>query len=298
MKFNRKIFVILLFGLILIGLFWPMKPLPFRILLTQLTIWKNDHILQDRPALANPMEEVSLVVSSCDKYAFLWEPFFVQLFKFWPELKKSEKFVPIFLISNFKKYHNSRVINIAVGEDKSWSDNMIKVLESVKTKYVIILLDDYILTKPVNIDRLAEIINLLYQKRGAYSNLMVDHSIFVKQALFRPFSKNKPVVGVKEIVLRGLTTHNFPRNSLQACIWDTANFRKILRAGESAWRHEAAGHKRSKEMVEPFFALTGIPVFEYLNAVDAGKRVRQSTIDYIKSQGIYFYPENMIIEQD
>ena len=103
-----------------------------------------DRFIDKTPIIVEPIKEISIIVSSCDKYSELWEPHFTQLFKYWPSLKKENDFIPLLLITNHKRYYDSRVINVVIGEDISWSDNMLKALEMVKTKYVVILLDDFI----------------------------------------------------------------------------------------------------------------------------------------------------------
>lgn len=264
----------------------------YQLISTQLTILKNEYFLDDRADLANPIGEFSIVVSSCDKYSALWRPFFIQLFKYWPGLRGTKKFIPVYLISNFKKYNDNRVINIRVGEDKGWSDNMIKAAALVKTKYVLILLDDYILTGAVNEKRLLDLINLMYKKRAAYSILTVDNNLFDKKLEKR----KKYVSGMDGVIVRSL---NSPyRNSLQACVWDTAEFKRSLQPGETAWQYETLGNIRTQSMAAPFYSLTTIPVFQHLNAVAAGKSITKATIRYIRSQGIEFQPVNFVVTNE
>ena len=61
---------------------------------------------------------LAVLVISCDAYSDLWSPFFKLYFRYWSDNK-----FDTFLLSNFKKYSDSRVGSIIVGEDKSWSNN-------------------------------------------------------------------------------------------------------------------------------------------------------------------------------
>src|SRR5689334_22178846 len=69
-------------------------------------------------------KELTIVISSCDKYQEFWLPFFTFLFKNWPSLKSENKHIPILLITNEKNYPDPRVTVIQTGKDKSWSLNM------------------------------------------------------------------------------------------------------------------------------------------------------------------------------
>ena len=75
--------------------------------------------------------DIDIAVISCDNYSDVWPHFFDNLFKNWEDCP-----LDIYLISNKKKYNNKKIININVGEDVSWSDNLRKGLKSLKKEYV------------------------------------------------------------------------------------------------------------------------------------------------------------------
>ena len=50
------------------------------------------------------MDELTIIVPSFDKYSELWNPFFIFLFKHWPDLQGKHKNVPVILVSNFEEY--------------------------------------------------------------------------------------------------------------------------------------------------------------------------------------------------
>ncbi len=86
----------------------------------------------------------SVIVSSCDGYSDLW-PFFFHFFeKHWPDAPR-----PLNLVSNFKSYDCPWVKTIAVGPDKSWGDTIHAALEQIPDEFVVFVLDDFFLNKPV-----------------------------------------------------------------------------------------------------------------------------------------------------
>jgi len=88
-------------------------------------------------ATAYDLNDVTIVVSSCDKYAALWPGFFHCLFRFWPSLLTTHQNVPILLIANQKHFVHPRVRVINTGKDRGWSQNMLDTLRQVKTPYVL-----------------------------------------------------------------------------------------------------------------------------------------------------------------
>ena len=56
-------------------------------------------------------------------YADLWPIFFELLFRFWPDLP-----YPLHLVSNHRTFSDSRVTPVRVGDDRSWSDALARLL--------------------------------------------------------------------------------------------------------------------------------------------------------------------------
>lgn len=225
------------------------------------------------------MKDLTIIITSCDKYSELWEPHFKMLFQNWPNINKQHSFIPIYLVSNFKKYNHSRITPKLVGNDKSWSDNLIKTLESVQTKYVLIILEDYIITDPVDEKRLIEIMHLMSASNAAYSELALDPNLADNQSDAR--------LG---IVIKNRFAES--RVSLQTSIWEINTLKYLLEPGESAWDFEILGSIRSRILLNNFYLVTKQPVFQYTNATDKGK-YRRSVIDYLNNHNVPFFPKSL-----
>ncbi len=232
----------------------------------------------------NILHDLTIIIPSCDKYSELWEPNFQFLLKNWPSIQNKHAFIPIYLISNFKEYKHSRVTNIRLGEDISWSDNFIKALDSVKTKYLLIILEDYIIDKPVNEERLIQIMHLMENTEAAYVELSLDPAL--SDGIEEP---KLPGVIVKSRMAES-------RTSLQASLWNVGDLKKILEPQESAWDFEIISSFRSRLLTNKFYLVTKDPVFQYQNAAEKG-RLRRSVINYINKQNISFAPVFLPIDE-
>lgn len=215
------------------------------------------------------LDNISIIVSSCDKFSEFWNPFFTLLFKHWPSLRTQNVSVPLILISNYKTYPDSRVTTYPVGLDKSWSDNMLTVLKNIKTDYILYLQEDYFFNSGVNENIL---LDLLKAMQDIPYIQISDDGTFRGQQAYAP-----------GIVIKG--QHNRWRTSLQAAIWRKEAFEGLIKPGESPWQFEDIGSVRSEGIMRPFLAVVSDFPITYLNASEKGFWMTDA-LDYIKSQGI------------
>lgn len=217
------------------------------------------------------LNDVAIVITSCDKRSSLWPIQFKSLFKYWPSLKQNRSFIPIYLLSNYMSYPDKRINSFTVGEDISWSDNLIRALKSIDKSYIVLLLDDYILTNEVNERRLIELTNLMKLNNAAHTEVVVDIP------LLRDGVSHKNVRN-----LRYRRQHGEYRTSLQAGVWSRKHLLTLLRAGETPWQFETAGNLRSFNIYRPFYITSGDPVFQYENLTTASGKAEYSASKYDK----------------
>ncbi|MGI4775994.1 MAG: hypothetical protein ACRYE9_03610 [Janthinobacterium lividum] len=194
------------------------------VLIGGLSIRNNSPIVPDEELL----KDVTVLTSSYDGYSELWRPHYELLFKNWPSLKEEHDFIPVMLITNELKYEDSRVMSLSVGTDTTWSKNLLKALESVKTKYTFLLFDDYIISTPVDEKRFIELLTLLEETSGAYIEVIIDEGQFS----YGHEKHKKFVTGIESVIYR--SKGSACRNSLQASIWNTEELRKLIDPKESA----------------------------------------------------------------
>lgn len=206
--------------------------------------------------LTNPsiLKEIAIVSTSFDKRSDVWPLQFKMLFKKWPRLNEELRFIPIYLISNFKQYDDQRVRTIAVGDDISWSDNLIKALQQIDKKYIVLLMDDHIVTEPVDEKRLIEIANLMKLNHSPHTELFMDR-----------YYRYDGIVHKTVHALMYKDQLGSVKTSLQPGIWDKDDLLSLLRPGESAWAFESKGNKRSWLYFRPFYITIADPVFKIAN---------------------------------
>lgn len=214
-------------------------------------------------------KNVAFVISSCDHYSDLWEPFFKNFFKYWPDCPYD-----VCLISNFKDYPDPRVITIKIGEDKSYADNLRNALKSINHKWVLLWLDDVIFSGKVDTETLkrivleAESINAGFVKLDEKLPLAYDNKTKLLIAELPKGIKYRSAVGLGLVQKKVLL--------------------KLAEPGFSAWDMDKS--KVSDSMDELFCAFTKkgakkMP-FTYIHALIKGQW-HLGAIRALKKEGFY-----------
>ncbi len=165
--------------------------------------------------------DVSIYVSSSDKFEWLWPGFFYYFDRFWPDCPYLK-----YLGTESKNYCEKTAITLKSGTSKSWGDVTIKNLAKIKTKYILFLLDDYFIQKSVD-NAVMQRILVITEKIGAkYVKLTENHqketiSLSEVSSSFLPIEKSD-IFGTP----------------LQAAIWNREFFLHLLKSDESPWDFE------------------------------------------------------------
>ena len=208
---------------------------------------------------AKTLDNITLLVSSCDKYSSLWEPFFKSLFRHWPSLQQENKDIPILLIANKKKYLHPRVTMIQIPNEISWGDNMLQALHQIDTKYVMLWLDDYWLNNTVNEQRLLELYHGMQAAKASYMQLAYNELNYQDGPLHPT---------IRDVNYR--EKFSLFKVSLQLSIWDIEALRYLLRPHETPWDFELAGSIRSHGYPGDFLTVRNNEPIRHLNAAFQG----------------------------
>ncbi len=192
-----------------------------------------------------------VLVVSCDSYSDLWRPFFTLLWRHWPDCP-----FPVYLGTNSAEYQDERVSSLNVGPDESWSKNLRYFLNQMDSKYVLLLLEDFFLTKRVATDAVVEHLKILDTLGGTVMRLYPNPP---------PEAQLKGVPGVGIIHRRAKF-----RVSAQGAIWNRADLLALIRDEESPWDFELRGSERSRTRADGYFS-TFKPVLGYLQGVEQGR---------------------------
>lgn len=191
--------------------------------------------------------ELEILVLSCDKYSDLWSPFAYFFNTNWPDCKYR-----VSLVTNHIDYNNGLIGSITIGDDKSWSDNLIKVLGIIKSKYVFLLLDDMFLKERINQLSFESIFKHLIELKGHYVKLI-------------PNPKPKKI---KNDIFGYLPKGSLYRTTAVSAIWKTDTLLDLLKSGENAWQFEYYGSVRA-DKYDGFYVLFK-PQMSFIHGVIGG----------------------------
>lgn len=207
----------------------------------------------DEKQLSDIKRKFSVLVVSCDKYSDLWLPFFELFWRFWPDCPFN-----VYLLSNNMAAHIPKVKPLLVGDDLSWSDNLIKALNQLNEEYVLIFLDDLLLLDHVKTDDVVKIVGWVVEKMPNYLRM-------------NPYPRaDKSYNELVGIVLRGTVY----RTATVMAVWKRDILLNLLRPGENAWEFEICGTVRS-DCYDKFYA-TWTDYFPIVNSVIKGKWRRRA----------------------
>ncbi len=209
--------------------------------------------------------ELAVLVLSCDRYADLWPPFFALFKKYWPDCP-----YPVYLGANTRAYADGKVTSLGTGADENWSDSARAIVSQIPEPYVLILLEDFLLTQPVDSGLMAQCLGWMKELDAGYMRL-------------KPYPP--PDRRIAGIPLVGEIETGAPyRVSLMAAIWEKDTFLQALKSGESAWQMELLGSARSGQLKKRFFC-TWRPVIHYLGGVTFGKWL-PAAVKFCRKEGI------------
>ncbi|MCM1139286.1 MAG: hypothetical protein NC453_12020 [Muribaculum sp.] len=176
------------------------------------------------------MEDVSLLIMSCDKYSSAWYPYFELLKKYWPEHPKK-----VYLSSETRSYDTEgiEIININGGKVEPWSQRLINVLNTIDTEYIIFSLEDFFLLGKVNQGRIEECLQWMREDptiaECRLSTFETIHEGDVYNNEFRVCPQS----------------HKY-RIDTQFAIWRKSYLLSILNIIETPWQFEVRASDRSR----------------------------------------------------
>ena len=183
------------------------------------------------------MNNVTLVVSSCDKYEDAWYPYFELLKKYWPQ--HPEK---IALITETKQY-STEGLNIKTynyPENYTWSERLYRTLEAIDTKYIIFSLEDIFLLDYVKQKKIDKCIEWMENDDSIAECRLygTDASGLQKTDKYDGFYIAGEDVGY--------------RVDCQAAIWDKKVLMSLIDMSETPWQFEKNASIRSKACDKTF----------------------------------------------
>ena len=228
------------------------------------------------------MNEIAIVILSCDKYKITWKPCVDYFTKAWPNCPYK-----VYLLNNKLRSEDDRVTDLLVGEDISWSDSLIRGLEKLSEKRVFFIYDDSFLT---------------YLDVAAFENLfkVAVEQDFVsltlrKNPFDRGFFYNDDVIKLHQ------TTRY--RNALFMNLIKRDVLLSLLHPGENAWQFEKEGNSRNSKY--DFYSINGKKtIVKYMHGIVKGKWLPKTKLKLMKAgyevndKSIGVFTRNEVLKMD
>jgi hypothetical protein len=194
--------------------------------------------------------EIPLLVISFDRYDDLWAPFFTMFWRHWPDCPFS-----VHLGTNFRAYGDDRVTTLRTGEEVTWATRYRRLIDTLDSEYVLTILDDFLIHRPVNTSRVLEL-----------ARAAVDHRV----ACLRLTPGPPPSSDVPGLPGIGRVDPADPyRVTSQVSFWRTDVLRSLLEPSFSIWDFEFEGSMQSRSITDPFWCVTE-PAIHYQHCVERG----------------------------
>lgn len=205
--------------------------------------------------MSHEINNIPVLVLSCDKYSDLWEPFFTIFFKRWPDCP-----FPVFLATNHLKFHHPKVSTIKIGDDLSWATGFLRAIGNFDSNRFILFLEDFLLRESVDTDRIFELAKFACE----YDVGCLRFAAGLPLAL-PPSEPTQQCDGVGIIHKDELY-----RVSCQVALWKKETIKKLLVHGMTAWEFEEIGTTLSESIDDSFWAAYE-PAVDYAQCVEKGK---------------------------
>lgn len=177
---------------------------------------------------------LSLLVSSFDKYSVCWAPFCHGLKKYWPEHP------PLYFITNHLEAPCGTPLKL--GDDQGWAKNLLIALKMIPTDYVLYAQEDYWIQSLVVNQNMVDYLSYLESGSADYIRLY-------------------PAPGPDKILntderLGIIAQDSHYRASLQMALWRKETLKTLVLAEETPWQFEVNGSKRNQVSEGRFWCVT------------------------------------------
>ena len=218
--------------------------------------------------------DLTILIVSCDGYSDLWDPAMKLFDIYWANCD-----FPVVLGSNYVSFYHPKIKSILVGEDKSWSDSVYKMLLQIESSHVIVMLEDFFLTDFTQNSKIESLFKW-----------SVENNIDCCRLIKNSFDEGKKIGETDGISLFEIKKFTPYRICTQAAIWNKQYLMALLNPKYSAWYFEGANSMLVNYTQSKIVSVEKT-VLNYKHAVERGKWIAQG-IDNLKKNNIEFDFDN------
>ena len=199
------------------------------------------------------MNLLTTIVTSCDKYSFLWENFNIMFNKYY------NINAPTFLITETKNQSLNGIDIINTGQ-LTWTEMLNNALDQIESEYIFLLLEDYFLTEEINATEINLHLNFLSQHNA--NKVMIDkHSMF--------YTYDEVFDYQNRTCLKFWQKSNYLL-STQPSIWRKSFLQSVLNEPLNPWSFELDKTKKIQNNENKIFLMLREQSI-YFNAFNKGK---------------------------
>ena len=224
-----------------------------------------------------------MLICSCDKNKEIWNPFFSLLNKYWID-RPTECFILAETLISSEK--NVKTI-LRTG---AWTNRLLFALEKIETEYVILMLDDFFIMKPVRVEEINRVRHIMDKNE----NIAVFY--------FKHISRQSGEVAYENYLEMDSSLKYIV--NFQAGIWRTKALKSLIEKNKSPWDIEENANPKIKGNWLFYCANEGSytncdnDVIPYLWAIRSGYGVCKGKILWnnkklFKKNGIKFKPKEL-----
>ncbi len=171
------------------------------------------------------MNNVTIIVNSCDKYYQTWDILNYSYKKYWVDCPWD-----IVVMTNFLEAPMGK--STKLGNLLNWTAMIKNTLNQITTPYVFLVLDDYFLTDYINTGNLLDFVKIM--ERDNITHLRITPATdgivdYPNDSRFKLIKKD-----------------SLYRTSLSPAIWNRILFKSFLSDGEDTWQFETQGRYRER----------------------------------------------------
>lgn len=205
------------------------------------------------------MNNIAILVNSCDAYSDLWPHFFYLLKTNWENIEDYNIYLNTESKNEYTDDLKIRIINTQLAGKDQWGKRLINSLSTIEEEYVVVLMDDFFLRNKLYESRIVDCLSL-------FSSDPKVAVIYLTHIFMRSFPKST-YDGFLEIPKKT----NYRLNSGPA-LWKKCKLLKYVKETDNPWAWEYFGTCRTNYTDDLFYCVEKKePIYDYAHAIYRGK---------------------------
>lgn len=207
-------------------------------------------------------DDFAFLLLSCDKYADMWSPFFLQFRKYIPC-----EGVRFYVGSNSVACNVPDTISVLSGDDPDWSTSYKRILAQIPERKLFVILEDLLVASPIDEAMFDSIVDFMFEVDAKHIKYWAAPSF--------DMPSDQPGIGYYH--------PGAPYRATVCGFWDRKCLMNLLLEGENPWNFEILGSYRTSYS-DGFYGVSR-SLFEFKNMIEKGLWIPKS-VAWAKSHDI------------